>query len=214
MQSKFDVPVRAKNTSIENDTGFTVLVRSPVEPGHASSHIERVTKAIDTYIGKLPGYISGALHIRADEKEFVNYTEWKSEVDYDGFIELIQKGEGHKKVKRDIGYEPKMIRYTHKETIHPNPKNAPIQDTGFREITRIAIKEHTPEDALRLWKNYVNDSLASSQGFISSSQHIKNDQTEIMCYTKWESESAFNSARVHSFECEGTEFITEKFNTR
>jgi len=212
MQAVFKVPARAENIHIEDDANFIALVRVPIEPGHAEAHVQRVTKAINNYIGQLPGYISGALHVRSDEYEFLNYTEWKSEADYDAFIDSIRSGEGREKVKRDIGYEPKMIRYTYKTSVFPNTVKSTLLDSGFRVISTLGIASGNSDSVLKEWRRRDQEAFSSVPGFLSSSFHIRNDEEEVMNYSKWVSEEAYLSAIAGAFEFDDGVVIEQKFH--
>jgi heme-degrading monooxygenase HmoA len=192
MQSATATPVRALEPTIDGDEGFVVLVRSPIEPEEAEGHVVRVTRAIEGYISSLPGYISGNLHVRLDKHEFLNYTEWTTERDYDAFIASLEEERGQEVVK-NVSYAPTLIRYQYHETLLPETNPITESYMGFTAVVRTEIGSGDIKQAYKKIRQDIIDDVRNWSGFISASLHIKQGGKEVMNYTEWESEAHFDT---------------------
>ena len=191
IHTAFATPVRATAPDIEGDEGFLVLVRSPIKPEEADDHVARVTYSIESYISSLPGYISGNLHVRLDKREFLNYTEWKTEKHYDDFIVSLEEERGQVVVE-NVRYVPDMIRYRYHETLFPESITGKPSSTGFAAVIRAEVEPGQAEDAYQSIRQYILGSICCP-GFISASLHIKLDDTEMMSYMEWKSEADYDA---------------------
>lgn len=68
----------------EGDT-FTQIVRFDVPADRQLELIDAIADEVERWVRHRPGFISSTFHASFDGKHVVNYAQWKSKADFEGF---------------------------------------------------------------------------------------------------------------------------------
>ena len=72
--------------TIEADDKYTQLVRFDIARDKQSALIAAIVGQVDTWVCRLPGFISSTLHASLDGEHVINYAQWKDEASFHGFL--------------------------------------------------------------------------------------------------------------------------------
>ena len=88
---------------------LTVLIEFDVNPSECDSKIAFIKDFLNETVKNQPGFISANLHTSLDKAKIVNYAQWKSEEDFQKFIDKEGKV-GSGKVLMEMN--PRMVKMT------------------------------------------------------------------------------------------------------
>lgn len=86
---------------VEGDT-FTQVIQFEIAPGRAERLISAVTAEVERWVSRLPGFVSSSFHASEDGRHMLNYAQWRSRADFDGFM-CHPEGERLSKAIRAVG---------------------------------------------------------------------------------------------------------------
>lgn len=64
---------------------LTVVAIYELDPSQVDEHVNELKSFVLNVAKGQPGFISSNLHVSLDKKRVVNYSQWKSEADYNDF---------------------------------------------------------------------------------------------------------------------------------
>ena len=88
---------------------LTVLIEFDVTPEECDSHVANIKTFLTETVKQQPGFISANLHTSLDKAKIVNYAQWKSEADFQAFLEK-EGGQGTGKELMEMN--PKIVKMT------------------------------------------------------------------------------------------------------
>ena len=65
---------------------LTVLIEFELSPDEVDEHVANIKEFVKGTVKGQPGFISANLHVSTDRKKVVNYAQWKTEEDYQNFL--------------------------------------------------------------------------------------------------------------------------------
>lgn len=75
------MPIIAKNNDV-----ITVIVIFAVEPERQQELIDNIVEFLTTVVKQQPGFISSSIHKSIDGVRVMNYAQWKTQEDYQAFV--------------------------------------------------------------------------------------------------------------------------------
>ena len=105
-----EIAIRANNEIV---TLINVFV---VEPDDQAKLMKLLKEGTETFFSKEPGYIATSFHASRDGRRVVNYGQWRSAQDIEGFRSKPEIGEYFKRVKELAQYESVVceVSYVHR----------------------------------------------------------------------------------------------------
>ncbi|MCF8060566.1 MAG: antibiotic biosynthesis monooxygenase [Bacteriovoracaceae bacterium] len=85
---------------------LTVLIEFDVTPGECEEHLAEIKSFFNEVVRVQPGFISTNLHTSLDRTKIVNYAQWKTEQDYQNFLE---NSEAQKAGEKVLSLKPRTI---------------------------------------------------------------------------------------------------------
>lgn len=74
-------------TTLDPDDGHMVLINTfTVTPENADALLAELSRATESRIRHVPGFVSANLHVSDDRRHVANYGQWRSRADYDAFL--------------------------------------------------------------------------------------------------------------------------------
>lgn len=74
-------------TTLDPNDGHMVLINTfTVAPENADALLAELSRATESQIRHVPGFVSANLHISDDRRHVANYAQWRSRADYDAFL--------------------------------------------------------------------------------------------------------------------------------
>ncbi|MBI6846211.1 antibiotic biosynthesis monooxygenase [Pseudomonas syringae pv. tomato] len=70
---------------ISEDDTFTQVVRFDVPPDKQMELIEAIAAEVERWVRHRPGFISSSFHASFDGGHVLNYAQWRSREDFEGF---------------------------------------------------------------------------------------------------------------------------------
>jgi len=83
---------------------LTVLIVFDVSPDQVDEHVANIKEFLLNTVKLQPGFVSANLHISIDKKRVVNYAQWRTQEDYDNFL---NNEEVQLKAREVLKIEPK-----------------------------------------------------------------------------------------------------------
>lgn len=85
---------------------LTVLIEFDVTPEECDSHVANIKTFLTETVKQQPGFISANLHTSLDKAKIVNYAQWKSEADFQAFLDNKDAQAAGKEV---LKIEPRVV---------------------------------------------------------------------------------------------------------
>lgn len=70
---------------IVEDDSFTQVVQFEVDPGQQDLLIQTVVAEVERWVRHRPGFLSSTFHASLDGHHVLNYAQWRTKTDFDGF---------------------------------------------------------------------------------------------------------------------------------
>lgn len=83
---------------------LTVLIEFEIPSEEVESHLANIKVFLNDVVKIQPGFISANLHVSTDKKKVINYAQWKTEEDYQNFL---NNKEAQKAAQDVLKYEPR-----------------------------------------------------------------------------------------------------------
>lgn len=84
---------------------LTVLIEFEVTPEECDQHVANIVEFLTSTVKQQPGFISANLHTSLDKTKVINYAQWKSEADYQAFLDNEEAQAAASKV---LKFEPRV----------------------------------------------------------------------------------------------------------
>ncbi len=175
------MPTVAKNNEV-----ITVIVIFTVKP-------ERQQELIDTIISftvtvkQQPGFVSASLHKSLDGVKVANYAQWKSQSDYQAFV----NNNDVQAVGAKLSEFPRPDAHVYEVVISESKVGIPkISKGGF--LTHFAEFRMKPENQQRMVDLAKEEVVIAMQqpGLISANFHRSQDGTRLINYGQWRDRAA------------------------
>ncbi len=74
-------------TNLNPAAGYIVLINTfTVEPSRAEELLGVLSRATETGMRQMPGFVSANLHVSPDKRHVANYAQWRSQEDLDAMM--------------------------------------------------------------------------------------------------------------------------------
>lgn len=175
------MPTVAKNNDV-----ITVIVIFTVEPERQQELIDTIISFLDT-VKQQPGFVSASLHKSLDSVKVANYAQWKSQSDYEAFVNNSEV----QALGAKLSEFPKPDSHVYEVVICESKVGIPkISKGGF--LTHFAEFRMKPENQQRM-VNLANEEVVIAMqqpGLISANFHRSQDGTRVINYGQWRDQAA------------------------
>ena len=88
---------------------LTVLIEFELNADQVDEHLANIKEFITSTVKQQPGFISANLHVSTDKTKVINYAQWKSEADYDNFLNNPEVKSAASEIMK---FEPRVTKMT------------------------------------------------------------------------------------------------------
>lgn len=175
------MPTIAKNNDV-----ITVIIIFAVEPERQQELVDTIIEFLEA-VKHQPGFVSSSIHKSIDGVRVMNYAQWKSQEDYQAFInnsEIRQQG---------AKLSQFQIHASHVyEVVVSKPDDAILKITkgGLIHLAEFRVKPENQQQLVELEKEYVGVGL-QNPGLMSANFHRSLDGVHTVNYGQWRSFADF-----------------------
>ncbi|MEH2279555.1 MAG: antibiotic biosynthesis monooxygenase family protein [Nostoc sp.] len=175
------MPTVAKNNEV-----ITVIVIFTVEPERQQELIDTIISFSDT-VKQQAGFVSASLHKSLDGVKVANYAQWKSQEDYEAFV----NNNDVQALGAKLSKFPRPDSHVYEVVISKSKVGIPkISKGGF--LTYFAEFRMKPENQQRMVDLVKEEVVITMQqpGLISANFHRSQDGTRVINYGQWRDQAA------------------------
>lgn len=176
------MPAIAKNNDV-----ITVIVIFAVAPEKQQELIDTIIEFLETTVKHQPGFVSSSIHKSIDGVRVMNYAQWKTQEDYQAFInnaEVQAKGDklANFQLHESHLYEVAVSK--------PDDANLSINKGGLIHLAEFRVAPENQSRLVELEKEYVGVGL-QNPGLLSANFHRSLDGVHTVNYGQWSSFAEF-----------------------
>lgn len=169
------MPTIAKNNDV-----VTVIVIFSVEPERQQELIDTILTFADT-VKKQPGFVSASLHKSLDGVRVMNYAQWRSQEDYEAFVNNSEVQALGKKLREF----PKPDAHLYEVVISlPEDATLKISKGDLIHLGEFRVKPENQQRLVELERENVLIALEHPD-LLSANFHRSLDGTRTMNYGQW-----------------------------
>jgi quinol monooxygenase YgiN len=176
------MPAIAKNNDV-----ITVVIIFAVEPVRQQELVDIVIEFLETTVKYQPGFVSSSIHKSIDGVRVMNYAQWKTQADYQAFINNTEVQAQGKKLSNFQLHEAHVY-----EVAVSKPDNADltIAKGGLIHLAEFRVAPENQRKLVELEKEYVGVGL-QNPGLLSANFHRSLDGVHTINYGQWSSFAEF-----------------------
>lgn len=174
----------------DNDV-ITVIIIFSVAPSQQQELLDAITAFLQV-VKQQPGFVSASLHKSTDGLKVANYAQWRSQEDYDAFINNAEVQAQSQSVQ---AFGPPDLHIY--EVVASETKIGPPKITAGGHLAHFAEFRMQPENQPRmvdLAKEHVVPAM-NQPGLLSANFHRSLDGTRVINYGQWENAEAIEELR-------------------
>jgi quinol monooxygenase YgiN len=171
-------------TIATNNDVIAVIILFSVEPERQQELIDTITSFLDE-VKKQPGFVSASLHKSTDGMKVANYAQWRSQEDYEAFVNNSELQAKASKLSEFAKPDSHLYEVVISQSKVGTPK---ISAGGF--LTHFAEFRMPPENQQRLLDLAKEEVVKAMEnpGLISANFHRSLDGTRVINYGQWRSQ--------------------------
>ncbi len=170
------MPTIAKNNDV-----ITVIVIFAVEPERQQELVDTIREFVETGVKHQPGFVSSSIHKSLDGMRVMNYAQWKSQEDYQAFVNNSQLQALGKKLSqfdlRDSHIYEVVISV-------PDDATLKISQGGLIHFAEFWVKPENQQRLMELERENVLIAL-DHPDLLSANFHRSLDGTRTVNYGQW-----------------------------
>ena len=170
------MPTIAKNNDV-----ITVIVIFAVEPERQQELVDTILEFAETGVKHQPGFVSSSIHKSLDGLRVMNYAQWKSQEDYQAFVNNSQLQALAKKLSqfdlRDSHIYEVVISV-------PDDATLKISQGGLIHFAEFWVKPENQQRLMELERENVLIAL-DHPDLLSANFHRSLDGTRTVNYGQW-----------------------------
>lgn len=176
------MPVIAKNNDV-----ITVIVIFAVEPAKQQELVDTIIEFLETTVKQQPGFVSSSIHKSIDGVRIMNYAQWKTQEDYQAFVNKVEvQAKGNKLAKFQL-HESHVYEVAISK---PDDANLTISKGGLIHLAEFRVAPENQQHLVELEKEYVGVGL-QNPGLLSANFHRSLDGVHTVNYGQWSSFAEF-----------------------
>lgn len=175
------MPTIAKNNDV-----ITVIIIFAVEAERQQELVDTILEFLEV-VKHQPGFVSSSIHRSIDGVRVMNYAQWKTQSDYQAFInnsEIRQQGEklSQFQIHESHVYEVAVSK--------PDDATLKITKGGLIHLAEFRVKPENQQQLVELERKYVEVGL-QNPGLMSANFHRSLDGVHTVNYGQWRSFADF-----------------------
>jgi len=180
------MPTIAKNNDV-----ITVIVIFAVEPERQQELIDTIVEFLETAVKHQPGFVSASIHKSLDGVRVMNYAQWKSQEDYEAFVNNSEMRRGLPLPQASQGAKLSNFHLLDShvyEVVISKPENANLK-ISKGDLIHLAEFRVKPENQQRLVELERENVVIGLQhpDLLSANFHRSLDGTRTVNYGQWRS---------------------------
>ncbi|WP_414580802.1 antibiotic biosynthesis monooxygenase family protein [Scytonema sp. PCC 10023] len=180
------MPAIAKNNDV-----ITVIIIFAVEPERQQELIDTIVEFLETTVKQQPGFVSSSIHKSLDGVRVMNYAQWKTQEDYQAFINNSEVQAKGAKLSQFELLDSHIFEVVISKPDNHSPK---ITKGGFlTHLAEFRMKPENQQAMLHLAKKEIVTAVQQNPGLISATFHRSFDGTRVMNYGQWRSQEDFEA---------------------
>ncbi|BAY44313.1 hypothetical protein SAMD00079811_19090 [Scytonema sp. HK-05] len=172
------MPAIAKNNDV-----ITVIIIFAVEPERQQELIDTIIEFLETTVKHQPGFVSSSIHKSIDGVRVMNYAQWKTQQDYQAFINNSEVQAQGAKLSQFQIHEAHVY-----EVVVSLPDDAELKITkgGKIHLAEFRVKPENQMRLVELEREYLPLGL-QNPGLLSGNFHRSLDGVHNVNYGQWRS---------------------------
>lgn len=172
------MPAIAKNNDL-----ITVIIIFAVEPERQQELIDTIIEFLETTVKHQPGFVSSNIHKSIDGVRVMNYAQWKTQEDYQAFINNSEVQAQGAKLSQFQIHEAHVY-----EVVVSLPDDAELKITkgGKIHLAEFRVKPENQMRLVELEREYLPLGL-QNPGLLSGNFHRSLDGVHNVNYGQWRS---------------------------
>lgn len=173
-------------TISKNNDVLTVIIIFTVESERQQELVETIMEFLET-VKHQPGFVSASIHKSLDGVRVMNYAQWKTQADYQAFIQNSQVQSQGAKLSEFQIHESHVY-----EVAVSKPEDAPLKivQGGLIHLAEFRVKPENQQRLVELEREYVGVGL-QNPGLLSANFHRSLDGVHTVNYGQWRSQEDF-----------------------
>lgn len=169
------MPTIAKNNDV-----ITVIIIFAVEPERQQELVDTIIEFVEV-VKYQPGFVSSSIHKSIDGVRVMNYAQWKSQEDYQAFINNSEIQNRGTKLSKFQLHESHIY-----EVVVSQPEDASlkISQGGLIHLAEFRVKPENQQRLVELEREYVGVGL-QNPGLLSANFHRSLDGVHTVNYGQW-----------------------------
>lgn len=176
-------------TIAKHNDAIAVIIIFSVEPERQQELIDTIVEFLETAVKHLPGFVSSSIHKSLDGVRVMNYAQWKSQEDYEAFINNSKvQSQG---AKLSEFSKPDSHVY---EVVISKPEDATLKISkgGLIHLAEFRVKPENQQRLVELEREYVEIAM-DNPDLISANFHRSLDGMRTVNYGQWRSLDNFGA---------------------
>jgi quinol monooxygenase YgiN len=172
------MPTIAKNNDV-----ITVIIIFAVEPERQQELIDTIVEFLETTVKHQPGFVSSNIHKSIDGVRVMNYAQWKTQEDYQAFINNCEVQAQGAKLSQFQIHQAHVY-----EVVVSLPDDAELKITkgGKIHLAEFRVKPENQMRLVELEREYLPLGL-QNPGLLSGNFHRSLDGVHNVNYGQWRS---------------------------
>jgi quinol monooxygenase YgiN len=176
------MPTIAKNNDV-----ITVIIIFAVEPQRQQELVDNIVEFVEKGVKHQPGFVSSSIHKSIDGVRVMNYAQWKTEEDYQAFINNSQLRQLGEKLSQFQIHESHVYEVV---VSLPDDATLKIAKGGLIHLAEFKVKPENQMRLVELEREYLPLGL-QNPGLISGNFHRSLDGVHNVNYGQWRSFADF-----------------------
>lgn len=177
------MPAIAKNNDV-----ITAIVIFAVEPEKQQELVDIIIEFLETTVKHQPGFVSSSIHKSIDGLRVMNYAQWKTQQDYQAFIQNTEVQAKGNKLSNFQLHESHLYEVA---VSKPDNANLTISQGGLIHLAEFRVAPENQSRLVELEKEYVGVGL-QNPGLLSANFHRSLDGVHTVNYGQWRSFADFD----------------------
>lgn len=177
------MPAIAKNNDV-----ITAIIIFAVEPEKQQELIDTIIEFLETVVKHQPGFVSSSIHKSIDGLRVMNYAQWKTQQDYQAFVQNVEVQAKGKKLSKFQLHESHLYEVA---VSKPDNANLTIAKGGLIHLAEFRVAPENQSRLVELEKEFVGVGL-QNPGLLSANFHRSLDGVHTVNYGQWSSFADFD----------------------
>lgn len=177
------MPAIAKSNDV-----ITAIIIFAVEPEKQQELIDIIIEFLQTTVKHQTGFVSSSIHKSIDGLRVMNYAQWKTQEDYQAFIQNTEVQAKGNKLSNFHLHESHLYEVA---VSKPDDANLTISKGSLIHLAEFRVAPENQSRLVELEKEYVGVGL-QNPGLLSANFHRSLDGVHTVNYGQWSSFADFD----------------------